>query len=98
MANRVHYTASKEARKIAQTEKIPQIEPSAKLPEIISSSVEKVVKQKAGPRLTAEQHHGLVEVTAYYLAERRGFEPGHESEDWSAAENLVVDSSGLPVT
>ena len=23
---------------------------------------------------------------AYYLAERRGFEPGHELEDWLAAE------------
>jgi len=26
---------------------------------------------------------------AYLLAERRGFEPGHESEDWLAAEREV---------
>lgn len=26
---------------------------------------------------------------AYLMAERRGFEPGHESEDWLAAENEI---------
>jgi hypothetical protein len=26
---------------------------------------------------------------AYLLSERRGFEPGHETEDWLAAENEV---------
>jgi hypothetical protein len=26
---------------------------------------------------------------AYYLAERRGFEPGHEMEDWLAAESQI---------
>jgi hypothetical protein len=28
---------------------------------------------------------------AYYLAERRGFEPGHELEDWVAAEGEIQD-------
>jgi len=27
---------------------------------------------------------------AYLLSERRGFEPGHETEDWLAAENEVL--------
>ena len=31
----------------------------------------------------------LVAVTAYYLAERRAFAPGHEAEDWAAAEAMV---------
>jgi hypothetical protein len=35
------------------------------------------------------QRRELVEITAYYLAERRDFEPGHELEDWIAAEVLV---------
>lgn len=26
---------------------------------------------------------------AYYLAERRGFQPGHELEDWVAAEGEI---------
>jgi hypothetical protein len=28
----------------------------------------------------------MVEMAAYFRAERRGFEPGHEIEDWIAAE------------
>lgn len=99
MATRVHQTppsastaASTSANKIS-----PTAPPPPRLPEIISNTVARVDK-KAGPRLTAEQHHELVQVTAYYLAERRGFEAGHESEDWATAENLVIDSSGLPVT
>jgi hypothetical protein len=56
------------------------------------------VDRKIGRRLTAEQHHALIQLTAYYLAERRGFEPGREIEDWSTAEKLVIETSGLPVT
>ena len=38
------------------------------------------------PWLTESQRHEAVQVAAYYLAERRGFEPGHELEDWINAE------------
>ena len=31
----------------------------------------------------------LIAVAAYYRAEQRGFEPGHELEDWIAAEKEV---------
>jgi hypothetical protein len=27
-----------------------------------------------------------VELAAYYISEHRGFEPGHEAEDWRVAE------------
>jgi len=33
----------------------------------------------------AEREH-MVAVAAYYLAERRGFRPGREQEDWQHAE------------
>jgi len=36
-----------------------------------------------------EQMHQLIAVTAYYLAERRNFEAGHELEDWLAAEAQI---------
>ena len=32
---------------------------------------------------------GLIAQAAYYRAERRGFEPGHEAEDWLAAESEI---------
>ena len=31
-------------------------------------------------------HHGDIARGAYFRAERRGFTPGHEIEDWLAAE------------
>lgn len=36
-----------------------------------------------------EQRHLLITEAAYFLAERRNFEPGHEHEDWLAAERQV---------
>lgn len=33
-----------------------------------------------------EQRRNYIEVAAYYIAERRGFSEGHETDDWTAAE------------
>jgi hypothetical protein len=57
-------------------------------PEIAST----IPIQVAGPEmepLTDEQRRELIAVAAYYLAERRNFKPGHETEDWLAAESQV---------
>jgi hypothetical protein len=63
--------------------------------------VEKVTKRKAtrtrakpGAQPAAEttvavDRRLLIEREAYLRAERRGFEPGHELEDWLAAEHSV---------
>lgn len=37
---------------------------------------------------TAERHSMIAEA-AYYIAQRRGFEPGHELEDWLCAEREI---------
>jgi hypothetical protein len=34
----------------------------------------------------AEVHRQWIETAAYFKAQRRGFAPGHESEDWREAE------------
>jgi Protein of unknown function (DUF2934) len=34
----------------------------------------------------AADHQVKVALAAYFIAEKRGFEPGHEFEDWLAAE------------
>ena len=36
-----------------------------------------------------QSSHQLIAEAAYYRAERRGFNPGHELEDWLAAEAAV---------
>ncbi|MEI6545324.1 MAG: DUF2934 domain-containing protein [Methylococcales bacterium] len=33
----------------------------------------------------------MVSVNAYYRAEKRGFEPGHELDDWCKAESEIID-------
>jgi Protein of unknown function (DUF2934) len=40
-------------------------------------------------RVTPEARRALIAENAYHRAERRGFEPGHEHEDWLAAEAEV---------
>jgi len=42
-------------------------------------------------KVTAEARRALIAETAYLRAERRGFVPGHDVEDWLAAE-AEVDS------
>jgi hypothetical protein len=36
-----------------------------------------------------EQRQAMIAEAAYYRAERRGFEPGHEIDDWCAAEGEI---------
>ena len=47
-----------------------------------------------------EALHQVIAVAAYYLAERRSFEPGHELEDWLNAEVKILAEAeslkGLP--
>jgi hypothetical protein len=55
---------------------------------IVSSTVTKV--SRFDPELlTDEQRRELIATAAYYLAEKRNFEPGHETEDWMAAESQI---------
>ena len=44
----------------------------------------------------AEQRHAAIELAAYHLAERRGFEPGHEEQDWQDAEAQVDFAGRFP--
>jgi hypothetical protein len=37
----------------------------------------------------AESRHAEIARAAYFLAEARGFEPGHELDDWIAAEQQI---------
>lgn len=41
------------------------------------------------PVVSDTERHCMIAIEAYLRAERRGFEPGHESEDWDQAEAEV---------
>ena len=49
----------------------------------------------AGSPVPDDVHHMIAEA-AYYLAERRGFEPGHEIDDWLEAQAQVYDVIATP--
>jgi Protein of unknown function (DUF2934) len=65
-------------------------------PEIVASTATQVIQQDV-ELLTNEQRRELIAVTAYYLAEGRNFQPGHEDEDWLTAE-LQIGSFGALVS
>jgi hypothetical protein len=58
-------------------------------PEIDSTALSRVTIPFVEP-LTDDQRHERIAVIAYHLAEGRNFEPGHEMEDWLAAESQVL--------
>jgi hypothetical protein len=39
--------------------------------------------------LSADERRAMIEQAAYFRAEQRGFAPGHERDDWVAAESEV---------
>lgn len=40
--------------------------------------------------VSTQERHDMIAVAAYFLAERRGFAPGHELQDWCEAA-LAID-------
>lgn len=44
---------------------------------------------RAVPMTSADERAQRIAEAAYYLSERRGFAPGHEVEDWLAAEQQI---------
>jgi hypothetical protein len=50
-----------------------------------------IVKTESRSNLVPINLEDEVRRLAYLLSERRGFEPGHETEDWLSAEREVLD-------
>ncbi|MEK7415600.1 MAG: DUF2934 domain-containing protein [Planctomycetota bacterium] len=48
-----------------------------------------VKKSAARKSVSAEERQRMIGEAAYYLAEKRGFEPGHHDVDWAAAERQI---------
>jgi len=75
--------------------------------DLTASAIRKPLKTAAGAaaeklapvsadEARAEKLHDMVAVAAYYLAERRNFEAGHELEDWLTAEAQVWAEVATP--
>jgi hypothetical protein len=59
---------------------LPDVEKDSESPTPVAESADLSLRRDDARR------HERVATAAYYLAANRGFEPGHESEDWSLAE------------
>ena len=59
------------------------------------SEYPRTARDEPGPRSADERHRRIAEA-AYFRAERRGFAPGHEHDDWLDAETSVIGSEGIP--
>jgi hypothetical protein len=49
------------------------------------------------PNVEQSELRALIAERAYFIAERRGFDAGHDVEDWLQAEAEVLDSFAAPV-
>ena len=49
------------------------------------------VVQQADERPARDEVERMIAEAAYYISAQRGFEPGHELDDWLAAEAQVLD-------
>jgi len=64
---------------------------SKKIVSTVNSASDPAGKKADMPHpVTSEQRHHYIEVAAYYIAERRGFDAGCHDEDWAQAE-LEID-------
>ena len=50
------------------------------------------VESSAGRPVSVDERRAMIAEAAYYIAERRGFEVGHEIEDWLLAESQVASA------
>lgn len=58
--------------------------------ESILESIEQALGYAEGVSgVDPELRHEMVALAAYYLAEQRGFAPGHELEDWYRAQAAI---------
>lgn len=58
-------------------------------------SVEGELPSPARPAVHPAELHAMIAEAAYFCAERRGFDPGHEIDDWLQAERDVERALGL---
>lgn len=64
--------------------------------ELTRSVAGEIIEQQgaSSSRNTPTARNEIIAVAAYYRAQQRGFEPGHDLEDWYEAEREVSEREG----
>jgi len=74
-------------RRRKQTSSPPSIRPRAKEPVAVPSRGKRSARAGDGrAKVGLEERHRMIELAAYYRAERRGFSDGSAEQDWLEAE------------
>jgi hypothetical protein len=78
-----------------RTKAPPSARPRKSMPPVQPAADDRPVEQRAKAQITARtaEREAAIAREAYYRAERRGFAPGCELDDWLAAE-AEVDGNG----
>ena len=65
-----------------------------------AAKTQAVIAARPAPAVSEDERRGMIALSAYLRAERRGFAPGGETEDWIAAEKevdaLLSNTPGAP--
>lgn len=77
------------APNIARTAKARRVKRGRELTAQHAEIVRMAVVESAS---RAQDRREMIATAAYFRAEKRGFEPGHELEDWYAAENDIAEA------
>lgn len=82
---------TRERRKTARKPTTPTSTAAAPKPDSKAGAPRKPTVSNLRPERSPspEEVRRLIEEAAYYRAKQRGFEPGHELEDWIQAESEV---------
>jgi hypothetical protein len=55
----------------------------------VPAARQQIIETHLRETIDPERRRAMVSEAAYFYAEHRGFEPGHELEDWLAAEDQI---------
>jgi Protein of unknown function (DUF2934) len=89
MASRRPTEPPKEIPKVIKADEKGAIAPAPRVPAKTSRARKPSAKPAIPLTVSEDVRRGMIAEGAYLRAERRGFAPGHEAEDWLAAEAEV---------
>jgi len=82
-------TAAKPAAKTVPAKTSPAKAPAKPATRVARAAATPAAARPASAAMSAAQREQMVRTAAYFRAERRGFVPGNEWDDWLAAEAEV---------
>ncbi|MES9968468.1 MAG: DUF2934 domain-containing protein [Candidatus Thiodiazotropha sp.] len=84
--------ASKEEKSTATKKKAKVSKKKAAKKKVVAkkTAAKKTTKKRsASPAISPRERYEMIATMAFYRAEQRNFEPGHDVEDWLECESII---------